>query len=71
MAKKADYQIRVDKGNVSDGQEFHRVVTVVNSKRVSTLGTEKINEGFGATPKEAIDDFVRRNSSDVLNKIFD
>lgn len=63
MPKKFDYQIRIQKGVVADGLECYRVV--VNTK------TLDYNKGFGATPKEATDDFIRRNESELIDKIFD
>ena len=73
MAKKIDYQILTEKGLFDAGSDYFRVSVVEsgNGKRVREFNIEPINVGFGATPKEAIDDFIRRNKSIVLDVIFD
>jgi hypothetical protein len=39
-------------------------------KELKHFNVEPILSGFGATQKEAEDDFIRRNKSDVLDKVF-
>ena len=70
---KVDYQILTEKGLFDEGSDYFRVsvVEVGNGKRAQFFGPEAIHVGFGATPKEAIDDFIRRNISNVLDMIFD
>ena len=68
-----DYQILTEQGLFDSGSDYFRV-TVVESgsgKRVHSFNEERIQNGFGSNPKEAIDDFIRRNKSDVLDMVFD
>jgi hypothetical protein len=63
-------KIKVEEGTLGDEQVIHRVFVVDGIRFIRQFNEEMILTGFGATPKEAIDDFIRRNKSDVLNMIF-
>ena len=66
-----DYQTLVEEGTFDGGNPLFRVVVILNGSRKDEFLGEKVNVGFGATPKEAIDDFIRRNTSSLLDKVFD
>ena len=72
MPPKDEFKLRIENGLIGDGYDACRA-TVVNSvgKKITEFNVVPIQEGFGITPTDAINDFIRRNSSDVLNKIFD
>ena len=70
--KKNDYQIKIEEGSFdNDGSPMWRVNVFDGIKKVSSFNQEGINTGFGATPQDAINDFINRNKSDVLNMVFD
>ena len=72
VVDKIDYQILVEKGFFDVGGDFFRVSVVESGgKRVAQFNIVDVQLGFGRTSQNAIDDFIRRNSSDVLDKIFD
>ena len=62
--------IKIDEGTFGDDGVIFQVYLVDGIMNVKRFNEEAINIGYGATPKEAIDDFIRRNKSDVLNLIF-
>jgi len=37
---------------------------------VRELGMEMISEGYGITERDAVRDFIRRNKSNVIRKVF-
>jgi hypothetical protein len=64
-------KIKVDEGSFGDDDGvIHRVYVVDGIRYIREFNQEPILIGFGATAKEAIDDFIRRNKSDVLDIIF-
>ena len=70
--KKVDYQIVIEKGELAPRIDSFRVfVSDGNGKRLGEFNAAKVHEGFGLDTSGAVNDFIRRNSSDVLNKIFD
>jgi len=61
------YELKV----VAVGKGYYKAMLVNDSgERVSGIGREEINEGFGKTEDAAIDDFIRRNRSNVLRIVF-
>jgi hypothetical protein len=73
-AKKDKYQVVVEEGSFGFGYTCFRVSVVEDrpgKPRVRNFNAEPINVGFGKDPQDAIDDFIRRNNSDVLDMIFD
>lgn len=73
-AKKVDYQIIIEAGSFGAGFDYHRVLVIEDrpgKPRVKSFNEAVIYAGFGSGPQEAINDFIRRNSSDVLDMIFD
>jgi len=70
--RKIDYQIRVEQGTFAPDDDFFRVyVSDELGKRQRNFNAVKVNEGFGSTKTDAIKDFIQRNTSDVLNEVFD
>lgn len=63
-------KIKVDEGSFGDDGSIFRVYVVDGIRFIREFNIEEIQVGYGATGKEAIDDFIRRNKSDVLNQIF-
>ncbi len=71
MAKN-NYRIKFQEGSFdNDGSPMVRINVFDGIKRVSSFNQEVINTGFGTTKQDAINDFINRNKSDVLNMIFD
>ena len=69
---KNNYRIRFEEGSFdNDSNPMWRVNVFDGTKRMSSFNQEKINTGFGSTKQDAINDFINRNKSDVLNMIFD
>jgi len=64
------YKIKVIEGDFGDDQVIFRVTVIDEEGQVREFNVEPIKPGFGATEKEAIDDFIRRNNSDVLDVVF-
>lgn len=56
-----NYDVKVQKGKFAEFHEAYRII-------VDDLA---VQDGFGNTPAEALNDFIQRNNSDILNKIFD
>ena len=69
--RKVDYDIAVDEGNLSDSHEIFRVKVILNGVEVNSIGESFISCGFGQTRQKAVEDFISRNNSNILNKIFD
>jgi len=65
------YRIKVIEGDFGDDQPIFKIVIVDDEGLARELGAERVNPGFGVNEKEAIDDFIRRNKSDVLDVVFD
>ena len=67
-----DFYIFVEQGELSGDHDFFRV-SVKNElfEVVYRIGSEVIQNGFGGNQRNAVEDFVKRNSSQLLNKIFD
>jgi hypothetical protein len=63
-------KIKVDEGSFGDDAVIFQVYVVDGINFIRQFNAEDIQIGYGATPKEGIDDFIRRNKSDVLNRIF-
>ena len=63
-------KIKVEEGTFADDQVIFRVFVVDGIRFIRAFNEADILIGYGATEKEAIDDFIRRNKSDVLNIIF-
>ncbi len=71
MAKN-NYRIKFQEGSFdNDGSPMWRINVFDGTKRVLSFNQEVINTGFGTTKQDAINDFINRNESDVLNMIFD
>jgi len=80
---KLDYYVAFQDGELYAGKTIQRAVVVkhrvwlegVESKEskdiVSVIDGVKVVNGFGSNPKETVDDFIKRNSVELLNKIFD
>ncbi len=70
--KKNDYRIKFKEGSFdNDGSPMWRVNVFNGMNKVPSFNQERINTGFGAPPQDAINDFINRNNSDVLNMVFD
>lgn len=71
---KIDYILRYDQGTMDSTHDLWRV-SVVDSKNPSRsllkIGEAIINNGFGQSKPDAIKDFLSRNKSNVIEKIFD
>jgi hypothetical protein len=77
MAKE-DLFLVIEPGTLSpkDGTSFASRVRVSSKNGIVNyikIGKRslKVQSGFGVEGKDAINDFIRRNSSDVLEEIFD
>lgn len=71
VKKEIDYDLDFDQGNLADGYEMWRSKVVSNGLEVRRIGEVFVSCGFGQTKQKAVEDFINRNSSDILNKIFD
>ncbi len=69
--KKIDYYIAFEPGNLCASHMITRVKVMVDDKEVRLIGNELVSSGFGQDRQKAVVDFIRRNNSIVLNKIFD
>ena len=75
--KKNNYQVKFQEGSFdNDGDPMVRVNVFDGTvgafrKKVPSFNQEVINTGFGTEKQDAINDFINRNKSDVLNMIFD
>jgi len=63
-------QIKIDEGTFGGEDTIYQVRVVDGIINVNDMGAEKIQRGYGTLAKEAIDDFIRRNKSDVLDRIY-
>ena len=64
-------KLKVDEGSFGDDDGVIWQAYVMDGIRyIKAFNEEPILIGYGATAKEAIDDFIRRNKSDVLNMIY-
>ena len=69
---KNNHQIKFEEGSFdNDGSPMWRVNVFNGTKKVPSFNQEVINTGFGTEKQDAINDFINRNKSDVLNMIFD
>ena len=69
---KIDFYTDVQVGDLDNSHEIYRVVVKdQKGKIVESIGSVSIENGFGQNRAEAYKDFIRRNSSGLLNKIFD
>ena len=64
-------KIKIDEGSFDGDGVIFQVRVVDGIMNVNKFNIEKIQRGYGSTPKEATDDFIRRNKSDVLDLIFE
>lgn len=62
--------LKVEEGEFAYGQIMFRVSVTDGVNKLREIGMEFVWDGFGTTEKEAIDDFIRRNKSDILNVVF-
>ena len=63
-------QIKIDEGSLDGEDRIFQVRVVDGILNVNEFGIVKVQRGYGASAKEAIDDFIRRNSSDILGYIY-
>jgi len=63
-------KIKVDEGSFGDDGVIFQVYVMDGEMFIREFNQEMIQIGYGATAKEAIDDFIRRNKSDVLSIIY-
>ena len=63
-------QIKIDEGTFDDESAIYQVRVVDGILNINDMGARTIQRGYGASAKEAIDDFIRRNPSDVLDIIY-
>lgn len=71
---KEDFFIEVVSGYLgkTSGSTVYRVdVHSSISGQVSKINGEEVQPGFGVGAREAIEDFIRRNSSKLINEVFD
>lgn len=75
-----DYQIFYEDGKLDPNRTVMRArvqkIVYYNDGSVKKLkadqiGTQSIENGYGLTNADAMNDFIRRNPSNVLNAIFD
>ena len=76
MAKLEDLFIVVDVGTLNEvgegGNSFARVrVSNKAGKIIDTIDSKKVQWGYGIGNREAIEDFIRRNPSNIIERIFD
>ena len=70
--KPPDYDISYDQGSLDDDHEIHRVFVIDGSgKMVLSIDGDLISCGFGTGRNEAVKDFIQRNNSIILNKIYE
>jgi len=63
-------QIKIDVGTIDGETDIYQVRVVDGILNVNEFGRVTIQRGYGTSAKEAIDDFIRRNPSDVLGYIY-
>ena len=63
-------QIKIDEGSFDDEDVIFQVRVVDGILNVNNFNAVKIQRGYGTSAKEAVDDFIRRNPSDVLDLIY-
>jgi hypothetical protein len=63
-------QIKVDVGTIDGETDIYQVRVVDGIININYFNIEKIQRGYGSTPQEATEDFIRRNKSEVLDQIF-
>jgi hypothetical protein len=69
--RKVDYDIAVEDGTLGDDYSIYRVKVIADGIEVNQIGEGFVSCGFGQTPGKAVEDFINRNNSNILNKIFD
>lgn len=71
---KTDYILVYSKGKLDPSHVVFRAA-VANAakpkKALLKMGDEVIQNGFGSTKEVAIQDFIQRNKSNVIERIFD
>jgi len=67
-----DFDIKVEDGNLSDTHSICRCFMVdEGGKELTRLGVEFVSCGFGQSRGKSVEDFIRRNNSNILSKIFE
>ena len=66
-----DYILVFDEGKLDPGHLIVRASVSDGKKTVEEIGVVKIQFGFGKDVPEAINDFIRRNDSKLINRVFD
>lgn len=70
--KEPDYDIKYDQGTLDDDHIIHRAFVVDETgKMVLSIDGNLISPGFGTQRGDATQDFIRRNNSIILNKIYE
>ena len=66
-----DYDTAWLKGTFDKSREMFQIIVIdSNRKRVDKIESHLIESGYVRTPQLAMEDFIRRNKSQVLDKIF-
>ena len=70
--KLPDYDINYDEGTLDDDHVVHRAFVVDETgKMILSIDGNLVSPGFGVNRGEAARDFIRRNNSIILNKIYE
>ena len=70
-SKNVDYILVFDEGKLDPGHTVVRASVSDGKETLQEMGALKIQLGFGIDIPSAIADFMRRNDSRVINRIFD
>ena len=66
------YTLNFEDGKLSETHEIYRAFIVDNNnKECIAIDSELISCGFGHSRQKAIEDFINRNNSQILSKIFE
>ena len=66
-----DLVINLEHGTFGKDNTFFRVTIKDEDKIINKLGNDTIQAGFGVEPNAAIQDFINRNKSSLLNQVFE
>ena len=70
---KTDYILTYKQGKLDSSHLIFKAYVVVNGKDVELIkiGEAKVSNGYGVNKEAAISDFIKRNQSNVIERIFD
>jgi len=70
---KIDYILTYKQGKIDSSHFIFKAYVIENGKNVELykIGEAKVNNGYGVTKEASISDFINRNQSNVIERIFD